>query len=168
MASGTCPRYIHQGFTIDSRWNWYRYTIIKLTNMGEKYVQELDPGSGSIKLFLLGGFQPPRPPGGWPAAPRAPLHTERLHLSGSPWILVPRSWYRDLGTRILVPRSWYQDLGTKIQDPGTGFIKNYFFVGPLEFTKELFGLAVWHCQGVSARKSGTKFLKICFHYVPTS
>ena len=39
--------------------------------MGEKYVQEFGPGSGSIKLFLLGGFQPPRPPGGGPAAPRA-------------------------------------------------------------------------------------------------
>ena len=42
MASGTCPRYIHQGFTTDSRWNWDRCTIIKLTNMGEKYVQESD------------------------------------------------------------------------------------------------------------------------------
>ena len=39
-----------------------------------------------------GGFQPPRPPGGGPAAPRAPLHTERLCLSGSPFFLVPRSW----------------------------------------------------------------------------
>ena len=29
-------------------------------------------------------------------------------------ILVPKSWYQDLGTRILVPKSWYQDLGTKI------------------------------------------------------
>ena len=27
-----------------------------------------------------------------------------------PKILVPRSWYQDLGTKILVPRSWYQDL----------------------------------------------------------
>ena len=42
LTSGTCPRYIHQGFTIDSRWNWDRYTIIKLTNMGEKYFQESD------------------------------------------------------------------------------------------------------------------------------
>ena len=55
--------------------------------MGEKYVQECGPGSGSIKLFLLGGFQPPRPPGGGLAAPRAPLHTERLRLSGSPFFL---------------------------------------------------------------------------------
>ena len=31
----------------------------------------------TIKLFLLGG-------GRGPAAPRAPLHTERLRLSGSP------------------------------------------------------------------------------------
>ena len=31
-----------------------------------------------------------------------------------PKILVPGSWYQDLGTRILVPRSWYRDLGTKI------------------------------------------------------
>ena len=54
---------------------------------------------------LLGGFQPPRPPGGGPAAPRAPLHTERLRLSdsGSTWILVPRSWYQDPGTKILLP-----------------------------------------------------------------
>ena len=27
-----------------------------------------------------------------------------------PKILVPRSWYQDLGTKILVPGSWYQDL----------------------------------------------------------
>ena len=33
---------------------------------------------------IPGGLQPPRPPGGGPAAPRAPLHTERLRLSGSP------------------------------------------------------------------------------------
>ena len=55
--------------------------------MGEKFVQEFGPGSGSIDLFLLGGFQPPRPAGGGPAAPRAPLHTERLRLSGSPFFL---------------------------------------------------------------------------------
>ena len=49
-----------------------------------------------------------------------------------PKILVPRSWYLDLGTKIesgtkiLVPKSWYQNLGTKIlvlgswyQDLGT-------------------------------------------------
>ena len=35
LASGACPRYIHQAFTIDSRWNWDRYTINKLANMGE-------------------------------------------------------------------------------------------------------------------------------------
>ena len=62
------------------------------------------------KMFLLGGFQPPRPPGGGLAAPRATLHTERLPLSGlsvdvGTKILVPRSWYQDLGTRILVPTS---------------------------------------------------------------
>ena len=36
-------------------------------------------------------------------------------------ILVPGSWYQDLGTKILVPGSWYQDLGNRIsdQDPGT-------------------------------------------------
>ena len=45
---------------------------MKLTNMGEKYFQESDlriwvknqefgPGSGSIKLFLLGGCRPPDP-----------------------------------------------------------------------------------------------------------
>ena len=49
-------------------------------------------------LLFLGGFQPPRPPGGGLAAPRAPAHTERLRLSGSPFF-----WYQDLGTRILVP-----------------------------------------------------------------
>ena len=54
-------------------------------------------------LLFLGGFQPPRPPGGGPAAPRAPLHTERLRLSGSPFFLVPRSWYQNLGSG-----SWYQ------------------------------------------------------------
>ena len=32
-------------------------------------------------------------------------------------ILVPGSWYQDLGTRILIPRSWCQDLGTKILVP---------------------------------------------------
>ena len=35
-------------------------------------------------LLFLGGFQPPRPPGGGLAAHRAPLHAERLRLSGSP------------------------------------------------------------------------------------
>ena len=64
-------RQIHERFTIDSRQIWDRYTIIKLTNMGEKYFQESDlriwvknqefgPGSGSIKLFLL-GLPPPDP-----------------------------------------------------------------------------------------------------------
>ena len=72
--------------------------------MGEKYVQEFGPGSGSIKLFLLGGFQPPRPPGGGPAAPRAPLHTERLRLSGSPFFL---------GTKIIGPA---RTLATKISE----------------------------------------------------
>ena len=74
------------------------------------------PVGAHIKLFLLGGcrppdpllflggFQPPRPPGGGLAAPRAPLHTERLRLSGSPFFLVPRSWYQDPGTKILVPK----------------------------------------------------------------
>ena len=102
-----------------------------------------NPGSGSIKLFLLGGcrppdpplflggFHPPRSPGGGPAAPRAPPHTERLRLSGSLFffwyqdpgtrikIFVPRCWYQDLGTMILVPRSWYKDLGTTISSSGT-------------------------------------------------
>ena len=32
-------------------------------------------------------------------------------------ILVPGSWYQDLGTKILVPSSWCQDLGTKILVP---------------------------------------------------
>ena len=42
LASGTCPRYIHHRFIIDSRQIWDRYTIIKLTNMGETYFQESD------------------------------------------------------------------------------------------------------------------------------
>ena len=93
--------------------------------MGEKCLQEFGPiffdvfskisYPGSIKLFLLGGcrppdpllflggFQPPRPPGGGPAAPRAPLHTERLRLSGSPFFL---------GTKILeAPNLWYVAAG---------------------------------------------------------
>ena len=42
-------------------------------------------GAAALQTPLfLGGFQTPRPPGGGPAAPRAPLHTERLRLSGSP------------------------------------------------------------------------------------
>ena len=49
-------------------------------------------------LLFLGGFQTPRPPGRGPAAPRAPLHTERLRLSGSPFFL---------GTKILeAPNLW--------------------------------------------------------------
>ena len=48
-------------------------------------------------LLFLGGFQPPRPPGGGPAAPRAPLHTKRLRLSGSPFSF----WYQDPDTKIL-------------------------------------------------------------------
>ena len=70
-----------------------------------------NPGSGSMKLFLLGGcrppdsllflggFQPPRPPGGGPAAPRAPLHTERLRLGlsvffGTKILQAPNLWVR--------------------------------------------------------------------------
>ena len=34
-----------------------------------------------------------------------------------PRILVPRSWYQDLGAKILVLRPWYQDPGTKILVP---------------------------------------------------
>ena len=33
---------IHQGFPIDPPQIWERYTITKLTNMGEKYFQESD------------------------------------------------------------------------------------------------------------------------------
>ena len=86
-------------------WTHFRQQLIfSEQNNARSWSQ--NPGSGSIKLFLLGGcrppdpplflggFQPPRPPGGGPAAPRAPLHTERLRLSGSPQILVPRSWYQ--------------------------------------------------------------------------
>ena len=79
-------------------------------------------------------------------------------------ILVPGSWYQDVGTRILVPRCWYQDpgspkdLGTKIlvpeswyQDPGTKILGTkicgvdglMFFVGPLEFTKNLDLANIW-------------------------
>ena len=82
--------------------------------MGEIYVQEFGPGSGSIKLFLLGGFQSPRPPGEGPAAPG-------LSVDLGTKILVPRSWYQDLGTRILVSGSWYQDLGTRILVPGSWY-----------------------------------------------
>ena len=92
--------------------------------MGEKYAQEFGPGSGSTKLFLLGGLQPPVPP----CIPR-----------GSASRALRRSWYQDLGTKILVPRSLYQDPGTKILGTkilgADGLIKNDFFVGPLEFTK---------------------------------
>ena len=56
-------------------------------------------------MFLLGGFQPPRPPGG--GCPPAYREAPPLGLSV------------DLGTKILVPRSWYQDPGTKILVPGT-------------------------------------------------
>ena len=116
---------IHQGFPIDSRWNWERYTITKLTNMGEKYFQEsgwvkngfgidtlsdlriwvknqeFGPGSGSIKLFLLGGCRPPdpllflggfQPPGLQPPAP------PRRFLRGS-----ASQALRFFGTKILVP-----------------------------------------------------------------
>ena len=93
--------------------------------MGEKYFQESDlriwvknqefgPGSGSIKLFLLGGcrppdpllflggFQPPRPPGGGPAAPRAPSQIfERLRLSSSPFFGVHDRFTIDSGPKIL-------------------------------------------------------------------
>ena len=55
-------------------------------------------------LLFLGGFQPPRPPGGGPAAPCASMHIERLRLSGSPFFLVPRSWYQDPGAKISYPK----------------------------------------------------------------
>ena len=37
------------------------------------------------------------------------------------WILVPRSWYQDLDTKILVPKSRYQNLGTRILVPGSQY-----------------------------------------------
>ena len=85
--------------------------------MGEKYFQESDLRIWAKKMFLLGGcrppdplqlllggFQPPRPPGGGLAAPRTPLHTERLRLSGSPFFL---------GTKIIGPA---RTLATKISE----------------------------------------------------
>ena len=93
------------------------FSGILLTNMGEKYVQEFGPGSGSIKLFLLGGcrppgpllllggFQPPSPPGWGPAALRAPSQIfERLRLSSSPFFV---------GTKIFGP---VRTLATKISE----------------------------------------------------
>ena len=53
-------------------------------------------GASSPPDPLAGGLQPPVPP-------CISLHTERLRLSGSPFFLVPRSWYQNLGSG-----SWYQ------------------------------------------------------------
>ena len=64
------------------------------------------PGQRPFSAFVLTRTisEGPLPPGG---------SLQRTRLV-PPKILVPRSWYQDLGTRILVPGSWYQDLGTKI------------------------------------------------------
>ena len=87
------------------------------------------PKNHAIKLFLmggchppepllfLGGFQPPRPPRGACRPPRPLAQFLRGSASSSPFFLVPRALYQDLGTKILVPRSWYQDPGTKILVP---------------------------------------------------
>ena len=74
------------------RWFWFHKIVFT--------------GGPDPPLFL-GGFQPPRPPGGGLQAPRAPAYREAPPLGLSV----------DLGTKILVPRSWYQDLGTKILLP---------------------------------------------------
>ena len=50
-----------------------------------------------------------------------PVHTGLVESNDCIKILVPGSWYQDLGTRILVPGSWYQDLGTKILVPGSWY-----------------------------------------------
>ena len=78
--------------------------------------------SGSPKIVFTGGLPPPRPPalpGGLPAPqtpwrgacspPCPPAYREALPLGLSVFF----------GTKILVPGSWYQDLGTKIFG-GTG------------------------------------------------
>ena len=73
---------IHQGFPIDSRWNWERYTITKLTNMGEKYLPILCqeymlffclPLSSQPRLNILSTQQQGR-------APTPPRNTENRVL----------------------------------------------------------------------------------------
>merc|ERR1711965_8913 len=81
--------HVHDTFTtntIDSRWNWERYTIIKLTNMGETYFQESDLriwvknmfrnlvlALGPSNCSYWGASSPPDPlAGGWqPLCPPA-------------------------------------------------------------------------------------------------
>ena len=59
-------------------------------------------------LLFLGDWKPPRPPGGGPAAPRAPSQIfERLRLSSSLFF----------GTKVLAPGSWYQE---KTESPRGG------------------------------------------------
>ena len=91
-------------------------------------------------LLFLGGLQPPRPTGGGLAAPRTPLHTERLRLSGFPFFLVPRSWYQDPGTKILVigepmlgPSGWAQ-AGPKWVGPSWAQARN---LGPQKIQKKI-------------------------------
>ena len=43
---------IHQGFPIDPPQIWERYTITKLTNMGEKHFQESDLRIWVKNMFL--------------------------------------------------------------------------------------------------------------------
>ena len=93
------------------------------------------------KIVFTGGLPPPRPlavPGGLPApqtggacSPRAPLHTERLRLSGSPFFFC---------TKILVPRSWYQDLwgNRSLHDGGTALSTA---TNRYPFVTEIFGMA---------------------------
>ena len=71
---------IHQGFTIDPPQIWERYTITKLTNMGEKYLPILCqeymlffclPLSSQPRLNLLSTQQQGRAPPVWrPDPPR--------------------------------------------------------------------------------------------------
>ena len=103
LASGTGPRQIHHRSTTDPQQIHERCIIIRLT-ICSRWILVPKSWLWVHEIILTGGL--PAPPGGGPVAPCAPLHTERLRLSGSPFffgteILVPRSWYQD-------PRSWYR------------------------------------------------------------
>ena len=90
-------------------------------------------------------------------------------------ILVPRSWYQDLGTKILVPGSWYQDLGTKIMVPRSWYqdLVPRSWQGQTWHGTEIFGTAgiirarhgnIWHSTDPPDHGTawqGTSLLKWC-------
>ena len=91
---------------------WLATYSQRLSSRGQSLRTKYPVSDPSQRLSSRGqSLRDPSPPGG---------SLQRTRLV-PPKILVPRSWYQDLGTKILVSGSWYQDLwgNRSLHDGGT-------------------------------------------------